>query len=270
MWYAFWPEAVSTDEKFKEQMDKVARDVGDRGKIKTKAVHEGVPPNADALTPAFELSPEPAPAPARSIATRSERDIQSVAEAQAPAPPTTPGRSALASQTHSFTPSMQIQMPSPTTPGAHQQRVAMSGASLLETVAILKEQRDEAKAERAEAQAEREKMQARLEQRMEKEREELAEQKQAMQAQIAELTAPKPAAIAEEDVMSLQARLEAVHMSKLITDEVRAHYDIRPHHLSRKTLRCDSCGKQRRLVPCDCVSEIVGTVRDRGSGGRLF
>eukprot|EP01043_Picozoa_sp_COSAG02_P006849 COSAG02_NODE_199_length_29529_cov_32.558289_18_plen_239_part_00 len=225
MWYAFWPEAVSTDEKFKEQMDKVARHVGDRGKIKTKVVHEGVPPNADPLTPAFERSPEPAPAPARSIATTSESDVQRVAEA---------------SETYSFTPSMQIQMPSPTTPGGHQQRVAMSGAtgSLLETVAILKGQRDEAKAERAEAQAEREKMQARLEQRMEKEREELAEQKQAMQAQIAELTAPKPAAIAEEDVMSLQARLEAVHMSKLITDEVRAHYDIRPNHLSRKTLSC--------------------------------
>ena len=206
MWYAFWPEAVSTDEKFKEQMDKVARHVGDRGKIKTKVVHEGVPPNADPLTPAFERSPEPAPAPARSIATTSESDVQRVAEA---------------SETYSFTPSMQV-----------------SGGSPSEIVAIFKAQRDEANTERAEAKAEREKMQARLEQRMEKEREELAEQKQAMQAQIAELTAPKPAAIAEEDVMSLQARLEAVHMSKLITDEVRAHYDIRPNHLSRKTLSC--------------------------------
>ena len=43
MWYAFWPEAVSTEEKFMSQMDALVREVDDRGKVTTQ-LSEGVPP----------------------------------------------------------------------------------------------------------------------------------------------------------------------------------------------------------------------------------
>jgi hypothetical protein len=42
-----------------------------------------------------------------------------------------------------------------------------------------------------------------------------------MEAKIAKLTAPEPEAITDEDLVTLQARLEGLHASKLITDEVR-------------------------------------------------
>ena len=38
LWYAFFPAAVDTDERFMQQMDAMTRDIGDRGKIKTNSV----------------------------------------------------------------------------------------------------------------------------------------------------------------------------------------------------------------------------------------
>lgn len=202
LWFSFWPEAVDTEEKFIKQMDELQKAVGDRGKIKM-TVAEGVPPMAAALAlnPGVGPSPEPTPAPAPTVG---------LAPALDPALSTTPARNTVAPET----PRMQVP---PTTAAAHQQGMAMSsGGSLSEVVAIFKEQRDEAKAERAQAKAEREEMQAKVETRLEAQ---LIEHK----ARIAELTAPVPAAIMEEDILSLQARLETMHVSKLITDEVCAH-----------------------------------------------
>ena len=76
---------------------------------------------------------------------------------------------------------------------------------------------DEAKADRAA-------MEARLEAKDAKMEAKLAEQRQEMEAKMAELTAPAPAAISDDQVAALQARLEALNAAKLLSDEVRAPY----------------------------------------------
>ena len=69
MYYAFYPSAVPTDQKFLQQMDSLIREIGDRGKIQTRAkVSEGVPPRDLTPAAAFEPTPAPAPAPAPAAA----------------------------------------------------------------------------------------------------------------------------------------------------------------------------------------------------------
>ena len=134
LYYNFFAAAVDTDEKFLQQMDALTREIGDRGKVKTKTgarvVPEGVPP------------------------------IQSSVESQT----------------------------------------------------VIERLLDAAKADRAEAKADRAAVEARLEAR-------LADQRQEMETTIAKLTAPAPAAISDEQIASLQARLEALYTAKMLSDE---------------------------------------------------
>ena len=94
---------------------------------------------------------------------------------------------------------------------------ATSSGNLSELAAILREQRDEAKAERlameakmeqlrAEAKAERDEIQAHMEARLERQRAELM---------------PRPAqqAVTEVQLATLQARFERPHATKLVSDE---------------------------------------------------
>ena len=63
---------------------------------------------------------------------------------------------------------------------------------------LMKEQRDEAKADMAEAKAEMERQHA---------------------AELARVQKPPTAAISEEQLSNLQARLEGLHMTKLLSDD---------------------------------------------------
>ena len=119
-------------------MDALVREVGERGKIKTKpstGMPQGVPPKAVASAPptAFEPTPEPAPTPEAPVL--------------APAPATmTPNRTALAPAVletqQQFSPSLQI------SPAVQQHTALVNAGTLSEMAAIFKEQRDDARAER--------------------------------------------------------------------------------------------------------------------------
>ena len=82
------------------------------------------------------------------------------------------------------------------------------GASFAELTAFLREHREEAKAERASMEA-----------KMEQQREGLEAKLQAHDAKIAELTAPAPVAISEDELMALQGRIGSLHVAKLLSDE---------------------------------------------------
>ena len=76
-------------------MDALVREVGERGKIKTKpstGMPEGVPPKAVASAPpaAFEPTPEPAPAPEAPAPAPAPGPGPAPAPALVPATPMTP------------------------------------------------------------------------------------------------------------------------------------------------------------------------------------
>ena len=87
LYFPFHAEAVATDEMFMQQMDALTREIGDRGKVKTKPtaeVSEGVPP-APAPTPTPAPAPAPAPTPA-STSTSAPAPPPSSAAVLAPVP----------------------------------------------------------------------------------------------------------------------------------------------------------------------------------------
>ena len=83
---------------------------------------------------------------------------------------------------------------------------------------MLREQSKQFKADKAEqrelARADR----VEIEQKIKADR---AEMEAKLEAKIAELTVPAPAAISAEQLVVLQDRLEGMHTTKLLTDEVR-------------------------------------------------
>ena len=194
-------------------MDALVREVGERGKIKTKpstGMPEGVPPKAVASAPpaAFEPTPEPAPAP----------EAPAPAPAPAPATPMTPNRTALAPAVletqQQFSPSLQI------SPAVQQHTALVNGGTLSEMAAIFKEQRDDARAEwlametkmeqqRAEAKAERAEMQAKAERAEMQAKAERAE----MQAKMEQYV------ITKDQLATVQTRLEGLHTSELLSDD---------------------------------------------------
>ena len=202
LYYQFFAEAVDTDEKFERQIDALLREVGDRGKVKTDAawVSEGVPP-----------APTPAPAPAPVFASIPAR-------VPAVAPVATPPRSAalapVASADQGVSPSMQMV---PTQQSSVESSSAMVERLLDQQREMMREHREEAKADRAEMEARLEAQAARMEARLAKQ----AKSMQAKDDKIAELMAPAPEAISDEQVALLQARLEGLHVAKLLADEVR-------------------------------------------------
>eukprot|EP01046_Picozoa_sp_COSAG06_P046970 COSAG06_NODE_6741_length_2802_cov_2.576027_2_plen_371_part_00 len=243
VWYAFYETAVPTEEKFIEQMDSLIREIGDRGKIKTgKVSSEGVPPRAPAPAPvpakapapapaaaaAFEPTPEPAPAPAPTIASSvpstPSRTIATIS--------TTPDRAS------DFSPSVQPmaqQQPGALQQGALQQHVVTSssvggmgmgmgmGISFSEMSLLIKEQRERDDVVRAEMEAKMDQQRKEMEARLDAKDAKMMEQQQAATLMIkAELTAlpPPPApAIMDEQLAALQARIEQLHATKLLSDE---------------------------------------------------
>jgi hypothetical protein len=227
LYYEFFAAAVDTDDKFMKQMDALTREIGDRGRVKQTTagarvvVSEGVPP-------------APAPAPARAPAP-APRTLAPLAPAPAPAPATPPRSAALvpsAATDQGYSPSVHM--------------VPMQSSSA-DALGMVERLLDEAKADRAA-------MEARLEAKDAKMEAKLAEQRQEMEAKVAELTAPAPAAISDDQVAALQARLEALNAAKLLSDEVRAPYSSLCIFITAHTgvKQADSCafGVNARCRSC--------------------
>ena len=88
---------------------------------------------------------------------------------------------------------------------------------------LMKEQRDEAKADMAEAKADLAAKDAKMEQQRAEAKAEQTERIDAMErqhaAELARVQKPPTAAISEEQLPNLQARLEGLHMAKLLSDD---------------------------------------------------
>ena len=199
MWYGFWDADEDDDAAFERRIDVVIREVGDRGKLR---IPEATPPEpTPAPAPASSRGPAPAPAPA-----------------SAPVPQT-PQPSAL-----HFTPSVQ---PSPA-PMVMQQEVGRlapsdSASSVSEMVTFVREQRHHDDKLRQEAKAERQELEAKMEAKVDKliedaaerQRREMEEKIEAVEARVAKVERERQLAA----LPGLQARLESLHASKLLTDD---------------------------------------------------
>ena len=98
------------------------------------------------------------------------------------------------------------------------QQTSGAPGSFLELSAFLKEQRDEAKADRAEMESKIEQQRLESKAEMEAQMQKMdAETEVKMQEMREELT-PRPA-VTEEQLATLQSRLEAMHAAQLLTDE---------------------------------------------------
>jgi hypothetical protein len=208
LYFSFDDDAVATHEAFMQQIDLVERELGERGKVEATAAAaaaaaaavrlapEGVPPPT---LRSMEPTPEPAPAPAPVPAPRP----RAAASSSATMTLSTPER------TTSFTPSMRQQQPqqqqisaaSPTMQAITHQCGVADGSLLVETLQA------QVKAHQAEA------SELRLE--MERLRAEAAEAK----LQALELRLTPTAAISEQRLAALQARLEALHKADLLGDD---------------------------------------------------
>ena len=208
MYYRFFPSAVGTDAAFVEQMDAVAREIGDRGKA--KALSEAVPPatmraSAPAAAPAPALARAPARAPAPAPAS-------TLAPAPAPAPaPQTPQPSVL-----SFTPSMQsspaqVVVRQEVAPAAAVSSESSSAGTFSEMVSFMREEREMMVSA---MEKQRHEMQALVEQERSEKETQLEQIQQRMTlAHVHEL------AVSDEDLATLQARLDGLHAAQLMTDE---------------------------------------------------
>ena len=121
----------------------------------------------------------------------------------------------------------------------HQQGVTMSGGGLAEMTAMTALFREEREQMEAKAKAEMAELKAELQAKDEK-----------MEAKMAELATPAPEAISDEQVSALQARLEGLHETKLLTDEVRAQQSM-PHERSE-------------ILTCGAFAGVIRTRRPRG------
>jgi hypothetical protein len=233
LYFNFHAEAIQTDSMFMAQMDFVEREIGDRGRRRGEAskqpladrVSEGVPPAAAAqAVRSLEPAPAPAPAPAPILAPTP-------APAPAPAPAPTPSQPPPAAMpmtpSRSFTPSMQQlpqQQPLSSSPASASLTTSTSAydASLVE--ALL--HREDKLRQEMEAKAEMLRKEAKVELEAERQAARLVQSE--MAAEIAALRdeakraiekPPLAGVLDEEQLMSLQERLQALYKAKLLTDE---------------------------------------------------
>ena len=212
VYFNFHPVAVETDGAFIQQVDAVVRELGERGHPEASSggrVSEGVPPG---VASSWSLEPSPAPAPALAPAASTVME-------------------------HSgFSPSMQLSSPAPV---VVQQRSTTEDASLVVVLLEREEQmRQEAKAERVEQEAKVEKLRQETEAKAAAEkaelRQEMQQQMEKMREEIEEKLTPAEA-ISEQRLASLQARLEALHVAKLLgDDELYALEDMMADYLELK------------------------------------
>lgn len=132
----------------------------------------------------------------------------------------------------------------------HQQGVTMSGGGLAEMTAMTALFREEREQMEAKAKAEMAELKAELQAKDEKMEVKMEANDAKLQAKMAELATPAPEAISDEQVSALQARLEGLHETKLLADEVRAQQSA-PHERSE-------------ILTCGAFAGVIRTRRPRG------
>ena len=174
---------------FENRVDKLVREIGDRGKPITKPA-EGVPPAPAPAAPARPLARAPAPAPAPVAApTRRLPPLQSSS---------TPAAAAFPEQ-QSFTPSMQQLASVPTAP-------AVQTTDDVSLVRLLLERE--------------ERMRLEMEAKAAAEKDELRQEIQQMREHIMKPPAPPAGpAISKQQIAALQARIESLRTQELLTDD---------------------------------------------------
>jgi hypothetical protein len=221
--YGFWDADQDDDAAFDRRLGTVLREVGDRGK---PVLSEAVPPSLREPTPA------PAPAPTLTHLQRAPARAPAPAPVAAPAPAPAPARTptpavpapALAPAVSQRSAALVPIAPADEgfSPGRQQMATTTRSYSAVESSTTMVERLlDEANAERAAMEARLEAKDAKLETKLAEQRREMDDKMQAKDKVIAELMAPTPPAISDEELTQLQARLEALHAAKLLSDEVR-------------------------------------------------
>ena len=212
LWYAMWDAENDDDAAFERRVERVVREIGERGKIKPH-VAEDVPPKAAAAATATvaaaappasaSFEPTPEPAPERATPSNDSR----AAPTRAPMP-----------EQHGFSPSVQHnQMLSPSIP----MHSSVESSALLER--LLARQQDMMERQSKEMQSKLEQQRKESETKMEQQRKESEAKMNTihvkMETMQEELAAPPRAVIAKEQLHSLQTRLEGLHTAKLLSDE---------------------------------------------------
>eukprot|EP01043_Picozoa_sp_COSAG02_P056474 COSAG02_NODE_6699_length_3414_cov_8.770437_6_plen_216_part_01 len=214
-----WDAEKDNDIAFEQRVDSLCREIGDRGK---PVLPESVPPVTAMTSPAPAPAPVPIPAqaPATTLAAALARGkpvlpesvlpvtaMTSPAPAPAPVPipaqapaPTLAPTAATSRTSHTLSASLQ---PSPSSSTAViQQSESRIGDSveMASATNLLREQREEILAQRREIDRLREEIVA---------------------AHIAEAARPKLAVevVSEQQLASLQSRVEALHASSLLSDD---------------------------------------------------
>ena len=201
-YYKFYGEDLEEESFFEQRVDALTGEIGDRGRARQSRLQEAVPP---------EPAPEPAPAPAPAPNLAAARAL---APAPAPQPaqaPLAPAQNVMArapaagagGDDDEFTPTM-LQSPAP---------VQVVSAGLEELSALFKEIRHDAKAERDE-------MEAKMETRLAQARAEMETKAKADMDALREEMTPREQqpAISDGELITLQARLEALHAAELLAE----------------------------------------------------
>jgi hypothetical protein len=230
--YPFWDAETDDDAAFERRLDSVVREIGDRGKV-LSMVSEAVPPPpvAASRAPGMSAAGQASASAATSAAAAAPAPAPALAPAPAPAPaPSTPPRSVAlapagtaaagaAAAEQAFSPSMQTTtMP----PMQGQGMAAVDTSAMVER--LLDQQREMMREQRDYQERKMTELEAKLEAK-----------DRTIKAKIAELTAPAPSAISEEQLTALQARLEGLHVAKLLSDEVRSKLSSQ-HRIEAHTL----------------------------------
>ena len=252
--YQFWGAESDDDAAFERRLDGLVREIGDRGQL-IAMVPEAVPPAA-ASKPTHARAPSVAPAAAKAKAEAppapaapaptptqapapTHAPAPSVAQTQAPATPPALARGASTTPAAQITPSIAPSSPLPTSSLDEQQerrrelspsdRSSGLHGSFAEMIEFMREEREhtEHKLENqhAEIQSRLENMEHKLEKqhaemlslRLDAERQRLDAERQRQSAEKAMLVNRHR----DRELVALQARLEALHSAKLLSDDER-------------------------------------------------
>ena len=257
--YQFWDAESDDDAAFERRLDGLVREIGDRGQL-IAMVPEAVPPAA-ASKPAHARAPSvapvaakakaapapaaPAPAPTQAPAP-THAPAPPVAQTQAPATPPALARGASTTPAAQITPSIAPSSPLPTSSLDEQQerrrelspsdRSSGLHGSFAEMIEFMREEREhtEHKLENqhAEMQSRLENTEHKLEKqhaemlvlRLDAERQRLDAERQRLDAERQRQSAEKAMLVnrhRDRELVALQARLEALHSGKLLSDDER-------------------------------------------------
>ena len=254
--YGFWDAEQDDDAAFDRRVGAMLREVGDRGKL---MLSEAVPPSFLEPTPAPAPAPKHAPvrapmaaaaAPKRTLSAAPARpSVPAPASAPAPAPVATPvavstprASVALTQPVHDpgFSPSMQAVTPAATmnsnglTVAPLGSTVGTPGAGVDSSViAFMREERDFMAAQMKEQKEEVERLRREQKEEMKEQKEEAERQRKEMAEQMErqkkdmEAKLSPAVAISSEQLVGVQARLEKMHATKLLTDDELFAVEVR-------------------------------------------